>query len=198
MADLRHRGDRLRLRHLRAADAAADHQAGDRGAQRAARRAAGGRRHAAAAGDGALGAGRRRIRQLGAHAVLRAGDGRRRVRPARRLPHRPARAAPRADLQHPALRAARPSPPASPPRCEQLLVLRCVVFVGVCVEFVAAVAWLAELFDDPQQREKVLGYTQAFSSLRRHAGGRRQRRRGQHAPPACRPSTAATRRGATR
>ena len=39
------------------------------------------------------------------------------------------------------------------------------MFVGVCVEFVAAVAWLAELFDDPQQREKVLGYTQAFSSV---------------------------------
>ena len=48
---------------------------------------------------------------------------------------------------------------------EQLLVLRCAVFVGVCVEFVAAVAWLAELFDDPKQREKVLGYTQAFSSV---------------------------------
>jgi MFS family permease len=48
---------------------------------------------------------------------------------------------------------------------EMLLVLRCFVFVGVCVEFVAAVAWLAELFPDPRQREKVLGYTQAFSSL---------------------------------
>ncbi len=48
---------------------------------------------------------------------------------------------------------------------EQLLVLRCAVFVGVCVEFVAAVAWLAELFDDPKQRESVLGYTQAFSSV---------------------------------
>jgi len=47
----------------------------------------------------------------------------------------------------------------------QLLVLRCFVFVGVCVEFVAAVAWLAELFPDPRRREKVLGYTQAFSSL---------------------------------
>lgn len=47
----------------------------------------------------------------------------------------------------------------------QLLVLRCLVFVGVCVEFVAAVAWLAELFPDAKQREKVLGYTQAFSSL---------------------------------
>lgn len=48
---------------------------------------------------------------------------------------------------------------------EMLLVLRCFVFVGVCVEFVAAVAWLAELFPEPKRREKVLGYTQAFSSL---------------------------------
>lgn len=48
-----------------------------------------------------------------------------------------------------------------------LLVLRCTTFIGVSVEFVAAVAWLAELFPDPKQREAVLGYTQAFSS----AGG---------------------------
>lgn len=47
----------------------------------------------------------------------------------------------------------------------QLLVCRCLVFVGVCVEFVAAVAWLAELFPDHNTREKVLGYTQAFSSF---------------------------------
>src|SRR5688572_16906733 len=46
-----------------------------------------------------------------------------------------------------------------------LLFLRCLVFIGVCVEFVAAVAWLAELFPNPEQREKVLGYTQAFSSV---------------------------------
>src|SRR6187200_1728970 len=46
-----------------------------------------------------------------------------------------------------------------------LLFFRCLVFIGVCVEFVAAVAWLAELFDDPHQRERVLGYTQAFSSI---------------------------------
>jgi hypothetical protein len=39
------------------------------------------------------------------------------------------------------------------------------VFIGVCVEFVAAVAWLAELFPNPKQRERALGYTQAFSSL---------------------------------
>jgi len=48
-----------------------------------------------------------------------------------------------------------------------LLILRCLTFVGVCVEFVAAVAWLAELFPNPVRREKILGITQAFSS----AGG---------------------------
>lgn len=47
----------------------------------------------------------------------------------------------------------------------QLLFFRCLVFIGVCVEFVAAVAWLAELFPNANQREKVLGYTQAFSSI---------------------------------
>ncbi len=46
-----------------------------------------------------------------------------------------------------------------------LLVFRCATFVGVCVEFVAAVAWLAELFPDPVERERVLGYTQAAASL---------------------------------
>jgi MFS family permease len=47
----------------------------------------------------------------------------------------------------------------------QFLFFRCLTFIGVSVEFVAAVAWLAELFTDPHQREKVLGYTQAFSSV---------------------------------
>jgi MFS family permease len=48
---------------------------------------------------------------------------------------------------------------------QMLLVLRCFSFIGVCIEFVAAVAWLAELFPDPHQRERVLGYTQACSSF---------------------------------
>src|SRR3954471_16754783 len=39
---------------------------------------------------------------------------------------------------------------------QQLLFWRCCAFVGVCVEFVAAVAWLAELFNDPKQRERVI------------------------------------------
>jgi MFS family permease len=46
-----------------------------------------------------------------------------------------------------------------------LLLLRTTTFVGVCVEFVAATAWLAELFAEPSQRESVIGWTQAFSSL---------------------------------
>jgi MFS family permease len=46
-----------------------------------------------------------------------------------------------------------------------LLVLRCTTFVGVCVEFVAAIAWLAELFPDKKRKEMVLGWTQAFSSI---------------------------------
>ena len=48
---------------------------------------------------------------------------------------------------------------------EWLLFWRCCTFVGVCVEFVAAVAWLAELFPDPKQRERVVGFTQAFGSI---------------------------------
>src|SRR5262245_19890370 len=48
---------------------------------------------------------------------------------------------------------------------EMLLVLRSLTYAGVFVEFVAAVAWVAELFDDPKQRESALGYTQAFSSI---------------------------------
>jgi MFS family permease len=47
----------------------------------------------------------------------------------------------------------------------QFIFFRCTTFIGVCVEFVAAVAWLAELFPEPRRRERVLGYTQAFSSI---------------------------------
>jgi len=48
---------------------------------------------------------------------------------------------------------------------EMLLLFRALCFAGICVEFIAAVAWLAELFPDPKIREAVLGYTQLFSSL---------------------------------
>src|SRR6185503_5532475 len=46
-----------------------------------------------------------------------------------------------------------------------LLFWRCCGFVGVCVEFVAAVAWLSELFPNARQREAIVGYTQAFGSI---------------------------------
>jgi MFS family permease len=46
-----------------------------------------------------------------------------------------------------------------------LLLWRCGTFVGVCVEFVAAVAWLSELFPNPKQRESVVGYTQVVGSF---------------------------------
>ena len=63
-------------------------------------------------------------------------------------------------------------------------------FIGVCVEFVAAVAWLAELFPEPKRREKVLGYTQAFSSLGGLLVRDGQRAVRRATPRACRRSTA--------
>ena len=47
----------------------------------------------------------------------------------------------------------------------EFLILRCTTLIGVCVEYVAAVAWLAELFADPKQRDSVLGYTQGAAGL---------------------------------
>jgi MFS family permease len=46
-----------------------------------------------------------------------------------------------------------------------LIFFRCATFVGVCVEFVAAVTWLSELFPDKRHRELALGWTQAFASV---------------------------------
>jgi predicted MFS family arabinose efflux permease len=46
----------------------------------------------------------------------------------------------------------------------QLLIYRCITFIGVSVEFVAATAWLAELFPERDQRETILGTTQIFAS----------------------------------
>jgi MFS family permease len=42
---------------------------------------------------------------------------------------------------------------------------RSTTFIGVCVEFVAAITWLAEVFQDKKEKEKWLGITQAFASL---------------------------------
>jgi len=46
-----------------------------------------------------------------------------------------------------------------------LVLFRCTTFIGVCVELVAAVTWLAELFEDKKQREKAIGWTLACASL---------------------------------
>ena len=47
----------------------------------------------------------------------------------------------------------------------QLVLFRCTTFIGVCVEMVAAVTWLAELFEDKRTRELVIGWTLATASL---------------------------------
>ena len=84
--------------------------------------------------------------------VLHPGGRRRHLRADRRLPDGPVRPAARARVEHPSVRVVGV--------CRRLLhhgrmllFLRCCTFVGVCVEFVAAVAWLAELFPDPKRRE---------------------------------------------
>lgn len=46
-----------------------------------------------------------------------------------------------------------------------LVFFRCTTFIGVCVEFVAAITWLAELFPDKRHRELAIGWTQAFASV---------------------------------
>ena len=86
VADLRHRRDRLCLRHLRAADAAA------RSSAPALRELV----HVAP--------GTPAYNQWVGTAVLDSGDGRRRLRAARRLPDGSARAAARARVEHPDLR----------------------------------------------------------------------------------------------
>ena len=47
----------------------------------------------------------------------------------------------------------------------QLVLFRCTTFIGVCVELVAAVTWLAELFDTKRARELAIGWTLATASL---------------------------------
>src|SRR5947209_5573653 len=47
----------------------------------------------------------------------------------------------------------------------EFLIFRCLTMMGVCMEFVAAITWLSELFPSAKQRESVLGVTQAFHCL---------------------------------
>ena len=46
-----------------------------------------------------------------------------------------------------------------------LIVFRCTTFIGVCVELVAAVTWLSELFEDKRRRQMAIGWTLAFASV---------------------------------
>ena len=47
----------------------------------------------------------------------------------------------------------------------EIMFWRCVTVAGACVEFVAALAWLTELFPDPRRREISLGWAQACGTL---------------------------------
>jgi MFS family permease len=42
---------------------------------------------------------------------------------------------------------------------------RCITVAGACVEFVAAIAWLTELFPEPRRRESMLGFSQACATF---------------------------------
>jgi len=44
----------------------------------------------------------------------------------------------------------------------EFMFFRCTTMIGVSVEFVAGITWIAELFPASAKRETVLGYTQAF------------------------------------
>lgn len=47
----------------------------------------------------------------------------------------------------------------------QFILFRCTTFIGVCVELVAAVTWLAELFHEKRSREKAIAWSLAAASL---------------------------------
>lgn len=46
-----------------------------------------------------------------------------------------------------------------------LVFFRCTTFIGVCVEMVAAITWLAELFEEKRARQQAIGWTLAFASV---------------------------------
>jgi MFS family permease len=47
----------------------------------------------------------------------------------------------------------------------EVILWRCIVVVGICVEFAAAIAWLTELFPETRRREGALGFAQACATL---------------------------------
>ena len=46
----------------------------------------------------------------------------------------------------------------------ELIFWRCITVAGACIEFVAAIAWLTELFPDGRRREAVLGFSQVCAT----------------------------------
>jgi MFS family permease len=47
----------------------------------------------------------------------------------------------------------------------ELIFWRCITVAGACIEFVAAIAWLTELFPETRRREAVLGFAQVCATL---------------------------------
>jgi len=47
----------------------------------------------------------------------------------------------------------------------ELIFWRCITVAGACIEFVAAIAWLTELFPEARRREAVLGFAQVCATL---------------------------------
>jgi MFS family permease len=47
----------------------------------------------------------------------------------------------------------------------ELMFWRCITVAGACVEFVAAIAWLTELYPDAKRREAMLGFAQACATV---------------------------------
>jgi MFS family permease len=47
----------------------------------------------------------------------------------------------------------------------ELIVWRCITVAGACIEFVAAIAWLTEIFTDSRRRESALGWAQACATI---------------------------------
>lgn len=47
----------------------------------------------------------------------------------------------------------------------ELMAWRCLTVAGTCVEFVAAIAWLSELFVESRRREAMLGFAQVCATI---------------------------------
>jgi len=47
----------------------------------------------------------------------------------------------------------------------ELLLWRCLTIIGVCTEWIAATAWIADIFPDRRSRDAALGFTQAMSGI---------------------------------